>query len=448
LEQTVSISRRQFLTLAGASGLLSGLSTLYGREATAANSPIRGYGTLVKDAQGLFALPPGFKYQIISQSENPGAAPRPSHFDGMSAFAGKNGQTILIRNHELYPSAQTKVLAAKESLYDPLCGGGTTTLVLDRGMNPIAEYVSLAGTSVNCGGGKTLWGSWISCEENVTMPGDADPRGVVSKPHGYNFEVPAGVRGPVKPVPLVAMGRFRHEAIAIDPRTGIVYQTEDDPTGAFYRFIPKEKNNLAAGGVLEALRIIEKPQAVTKTGFTPKQKLAVDWVRIEEPNPTKNTVREEAFKKGAAQFFRGEGIVYGNGSFYFTCTQGGQVLADTPVKPGEENNRGTGQVWRYQPGRNGGTIELFLEPNDRKIVDLPDNITIAPNGHLIVCEDGKGEQRLVGITPKGQTYVLGLNTRDESELAGVCFAPDGRTMFVNIYDPGVTLAITGPWKSF
>jgi uncharacterized protein len=89
-----------------------------------------------------------------------------------------------------------------------------------------------------------------------------------------------------------------------------------------------------------------------------------------------------------------------------------------------------------------------LEPNDRKIVDLPDNITIAPNGHLIVCEDGKGEQRLIGITPKGQTYVLGLNSRDESELAGVCFAPDGRTMFVNIYDPGVTLAITGPWKNF
>ncbi len=114
------------------------------------------------------------------------------------------------------------------------------TLVLDKHQRPIAEYVSLAGTSVNCGGGTTPWGSWISCEETTLMPGDLDVRGAVTKPHGYNFEVPSQATGPVQPVPLVAMGRFRHEAIAIDPRTGIVYQTEDDPTGAFYRFIPKK----------------------------------------------------------------------------------------------------------------------------------------------------------------------------------------------------------------
>jgi uncharacterized protein len=453
----MSISRRHFLALAGAgtssSFVLSGLESLY-RPSTAisaAKSPkVMGYGALVKDPRGILDLPAGFSYKIVSQSgkQMSDGTSVPSNFDGMAAFAGKNGATILVRNHELRLNDKSRVIAAIDRMYDPNCKGGTTTLSIDRNRQLTKEYVSLAGTSVNCSGGTTPWGTWISCEENTAMPGMPDTsKGSVTKPHGYNFEVPINSQTPVLPVPLVAMGRFRHEAIAIDSRTGIVYQTEDDPTGLFYRFIPKQPGKLAAGGILEALKIVGKPQVNTKQKFPLRQKFAVEWVRIEEPNPSENTVRTEGFTKGAAQFMRGEGICYTNGSFYFTCTQGGNVLANLPVSLGQEA-RGNGQIWKYTPGKtakNGGFIELFLEPNDNNIIDMPDNITIAPNGHLIACEDGKGEQRLIGITPQGGTYTFARNARDNSELAGVCFAPDGRTMFVNIYDPGITLAVWGNW---
>jgi uncharacterized protein len=454
----MSISRRHFLTLAGTSAsssfLLAGLESLYS-ESTARSlvkSPkVNGYGSLVKDPKGILDLPAGFRYKIVSQSgkQMSDGTVTPSNYDGMAAFAGKNGSTILVRNHELYPNAKSKVIADRDRMYDPNCAGGTTTLTIDRNRQLTKEYVSLAGTSVNCAGGTTPWGTWISCEENTAMPGMPDTgKGLVTKPHGYNFEVPIDSQTPVLPIPLVAMGRFRHEAIAIDPRTGIVYQTEDDPTGLFYRFIPKQPGKLAAGGILEALKIVEKPQVNTKQNFPLRQKFAVEWVRIEEPNPAENTVRMEGVTKGAAQFMRGEGICYTNGSFYFTCTQGGNISANVPLAAGEEA-RGTGQIWKYTPGKtakNGGSIELFLEPNNPNIIDLPDNITVAPNGHLITCEDGKGEQRLIGITPKGGVYTFAHNARDNSEFAGVCFTPDGQTMFVNIYDPGLTLAVWGNWK--
>ncbi len=453
----MSISRRHFLTLAGAgtssSFILAGLESLYRQSAaiSVVKSPqVRGYGSLVKDPRGILDLPAGFSYKIVSQSgkQMSDGTSVPSNFDGMAAFTGKNGSTILVRNHELRLNDKSRVIAALDRMYDPNCKGGTTTLTIDRNRQLTKEYVSLAGTSVNCSGGTTPWGTWISCEENIAMPGMPDTsKGIVTKPHGYNFEVPINSQTPVLPVPLVAMGRFRHEAIEIDPRTGIVYQTEDDPTGLFYRFIPTQPGKLAAGGILEALKIVSKPQVNTKQNFPIRQKFAVEWVRIEEPNPSENTVKREGFTKGAAQFMRGEGICYTNGSFYFTCTQGGNVLANLSVSPGQEA-RGNGQIWKYTPGKtakNGGFIELFLEPNDNNIIDMPDNITIAPNGHLITCEDGRGEQRLVGITPQGGVYTFARNARDNSEFAGACFAPDGRTMFVNIYDPGLTLAVWGNW---
>ena len=79
------------------------------------------------------------------------------------------------------------------------------------------------------------------------------------------------------------------------------------------------------------------------------------------------------------------------------------------------------------------------------VLDYPDNLTLSPFGDLIVCEDGRGEQFLIGITPEGKYYKFARNALNNSEFAGVCFAPDGRTMFVNIYHPGMTLAIWGEW---
>jgi hypothetical protein len=403
-------------------------------------SPLgQGYGSLKPDPQGILDLPEGFRYVVLSREGDrmSDGSLVPSHADGMAALAGANGSTILIRNHELRLEDSTRVEAAQSKRYDPVGRGGTTTLIVGSDRKLMKQYVSLAGTSTNCAGGATPWGSWVSCEETTLTPA-TQPTGTsvrVTKPHGYNFEVPKLAAGPVDPTPLVAMGRFRHEAIAVDPRTGIVYQTEDQNDGLFYRFIPKQRGNLVAGGVLEALRIPKIPKAITRKGFPVEKPMAVDWVPIEEVNPQGDTVRVEGFHKGAAQFSRGEGICYTEGSLYFTCTNGGEA--------------GVGQVWRYSPGRNpqeGGTIALFVESPSPSVLDFPDNLVMAPFGDLILCEDGAGEQRVMGLTSGGELYPLAHNALNNSEFAGVCFSPNGQTMFLNIYRPSVTLAIWGPWR--
>jgi uncharacterized protein len=430
----MTISRRHFLSLSSASTFgtvfLSSIASLYARKELGLPIASRGYGKLVSDRAKLLDLPPGFKYRAFSRTGDlmSDKNPVPGFHDGMGAFPGKNGTTILIRNHELTSDKSTKIIAPPEKHYDTLSKGGTTTLIIDRDRRLVKHYASLAGTARNCAGGTTPWGSWISCEEDVsTSTGDGADS---PKKHGYNFEVPSRAKGLIEPIPLKAMGRFNHEAIAVDPNTGIVYQTEDRGDSLFYRFVPKTKGKLQAGGTLEALKIKEMPQANTKSDFPLRKPMKVEWVEIEDVDPDEDTVRVEGFEKGAAQFSRGEGICYGKGEIYFTCTNGGATNA--------------GQIWRYLPKQN--TIELFLESRDRGLVENPDNIIVSPRGDLFFCEDGGGEQFIVGVTPEGKTYHFARNAINELELAGVCFSPDGSTMFLNIQQPGVTFAVWGPWS--
>ena len=208
------------------------------------------------DAGALLALPEGFKYTafgIVAAPMSNGTPTPPAH-DGMAAYAAADG-VRLVRNHEVRGGG----IAIGTPAYDPLSGGGTTTLVVDPATRLLTrDWVSLAGTSTNCAGGLTPWGAWLTCEETVE-----EASGVK---HGYNFEVPAGANAPVAPVPLTAMGRFVHEAIAIDPRSGIVYETEDRGTAGFYRFLPARPGKLAAGGRLQMLAVKNRPNYDTRTG--------------------------------------------------------------------------------------------------------------------------------------------------------------------------------------
>ncbi|WP_448514530.1 alkaline phosphatase PhoX [Parathermosynechococcus lividus] len=440
----MSLQRRRFLTLAatgvGLTLFPQGLQLLYQRAAEGHSVAGRGFGSLVKDPQGLLHLPAGFQYRVFSRLGDrlSDGNPVPTCHDGMAAFPGPDGSTILVRNHEVYPGLPRSfqgVVAAKDKMYDPIAPGGTTTLIVSKDRQLLRHYVSLAGTSRNCAGGTTLWGSWISCEETIATPENPANRGPVQKRHGYNFEVPITAQGPVTPVPLKAMGRFQHEAIAIDPKTNIIYQTEDRGDSLFYRFIPKEPRRLAAGGVLQALKIKRYPKINTGSDFPLRKPFEVEWVTIPEPDPAVDTVRYQGNDRGAAQFVRGEGLCYHNGEFYFTATSGG--------------DKRLGQIWRYRPGsttNDGGTIELFVESPGKNILDYPDNLVMAPWGDLFCCEDGdSSNKRLVGITPQGEIYPFAQNAFNDQELAGVCFSPDGQTMFVNLYHPGMTFAIWGPW---
>jgi hypothetical protein len=450
----VSLSRRRFFTLAGTSAagviLAMPLKNLYAKSASGKSTLGEGFGKLIPDPNGILDLPKGFQYKVISKAGDMMSDRTlvPTKHDGMAAFAGANGTTILVRNHELsvVPTAGKEsqsqpiaiVTAADSQKYDKLAAGGTTTLVIDKNRQPIEEYVSLAGTVRNCAGGTTPWGSWISCEEDISTPTNAANNSSdrlkesfkVSLKHGYNFEIPS-YGGMIEPIPLKAMGRFRHEAIAVDPKTGYIYQTEDREDSCIYRFRPKQAKNLQAGGVLEALVIERMPKIDTGIDFPQDKPKKVKWVELEDVDPDKDTLRNEAQSKGAAIFRRGEGMCYGNGEIFWTCTDGGKA--------------GVGQIFRYNPKAE--TVELFVESPGENVLGFPDNLILSPFGHLIVCEDGIGEQFLTGVNPKGECYHLARNALNVSELAGVCFSPDGQTMFVNIYEPGLTLAVWGDWGS-
>ncbi|MBD2526015.1 alkaline phosphatase PhoX [Nostoc sp. FACHB-133] len=462
----MKLSRRNFFTLAGASAvgvtMLSPLEALYARRAngqvvglTAGYGPIapkmpENADELVGLVRGginlgttpLLELPPGFNYTAISITGQPMDDGRivPGAHDGMAAFPGPKNTTILVRNHELSPSSNGINVLPR---YDQI-GGGTTTIVVGPNRRVRKQFVSLGGTIRNCAGGQTPWDSWISCEENLTLPAP----GGATKKHGYNFEVPATDDIQVaEPIPLVAMGRFNHEAVAVDPESGWIYQTEDDGNSCFYRFRPnvrptKYGDLQTSGGVLEALAIKGMFKVDTGTNFIQykNQPLEVEWVKIDNVDPATNStatsVRVQGQNKGAAIFRRGEGAKYGNGGLiYFTCTSGG--------------NAGQGQVFAYKPNNNdpnSGTITLIVESPAEDILNFPDNITVAPFGDLFLCEDGSNTEFVIGVTPEGDLYRFAANAINGSEFAGACFSPDGHTMFVNIQDPGITCAIWGPWS--
>ena len=187
-----------------------------------------------------------------------GRATPPAH-DGMATFQVKN-ELRIVRNHEISGGRVPKEGAGIGSgnHYDETAAGGTTTLVINpKTRELVRDFVSLSGTLINCAGGVTPWGSWISCEETTLGQTVRTTRtgakiGGFAKPHGYCFEVSASANNAVTPVPLKAMGRFVHEAIAVDSKSGVVYLTEDNNPSGFYRFLPKRNKRLAEGGTLPA----------------------------------------------------------------------------------------------------------------------------------------------------------------------------------------------------
>jgi secreted PhoX family phosphatase len=295
--------------------------------------------------------------------------------------------------------------------------------------------------------GKLVWGPLR--EPHGDGHGDAHGHGG-AQDHGWIFEVPARAEiGLADPVPLKAMGRFRHEAVAFDPTTGICYLTEDLHDGLLYRFLPSKPGDLRAGGVLQALALVDTPSYDTRNWKQSPETsigkpMAAKWITLSNVESPEDTLRFDGFNAGAAVFARGEGMWFGatknDRSLYFCCTSGGT------------NEKG--QIWRYLPGPSegkggagdAGLLTLFVEPRDDSLLDYPDNLTASPWGDLVVSEDGAGVNHLVGITPEGKTYQIARCPIDEHEWAGACFSPDGTTLFANVQGKGITVAITGPWK--
>jgi secreted PhoX family phosphatase len=243
------------------------------------------------------------------------------------------------------------------------------------------------------------------------------------------------------------MGRFNHEAVAFDPASGCVYQTEDRDDGLLYRFLPHDRSRLAAGGRLQAFKACECKDGVDVRNWQERavvqgELIPAEWVDLDDVEAPDDDLRRRGFARGATRFARGEGMWRGADGIYLACTSGGP--------------RRRGQIFRYVPGPREGTpdektdagmLELFAEPDDALRLDMGDNLTVAPWGELIVCEDGPGEQLLRLFDVRGEPQPLARNALNQSELAGAAFSPDGSTLFVNVMDPGITLAVTGPWPT-
>lgn len=480
----------------GAAAPATANQTHAGVEASVYTNQAQGYGALKTDPFGLFDLPEGFDYTVVSRAGDPmsDGLVTPYKMDGMGCFGLGGGRVALVRNHELaFGDADYGPLGVSHSLagklkpgtaYDrylddrALCGG-TSTLIYDTKRRRLeVSHLSLTGTLTNCAGGITPWGSWLTCEEI-----DPKARYDTKDLHGWVFEVPSGLRGMAEPVPIRGLGRFKHEAAAIDPRTGIVYLTEDDRNKAgLYRFIPNDRRgrngSLENGGRLQAARVRGRRNA-DLTVASIGQQFQLEWVDIEEPdldsiaapagfadigaNDTLSGPFAQAWADGALRMSRGEGIWYSYGKLFIVDTS-------TGVDAQGRRGYGNGAVW---------VLDLFTQrlsalfvSGNQLAAHNPDNVTVSARGGVVLCEDG-GESpdeygpgaRLLGLTRGGESFYLAKNNVQltsqqiadagktvaegdyrDTEFCGACWDPLARTLFVNIQTPGITLAITGPWE--
>lgn len=420
----------------------------------------------LRDGEVRLHLPDGFQYRSFNPAGSElgdGTVTPPSH-DGMGAFPGPNGNSILVRNHEL--NGPTGAFGDRERAYDPMAPGGTVTLEVTPDGHVVRSGVSLNGTQMNCSGGPMPWGSWITCEETVNGPDVGDDftgqdNQLLTEKHGYIYDVPATMDA--QRTPIRCAGRFAHESAVFDPVTGAVYLTEDNfgyPSG-FYRYLPPENplvaGRLLDGGRLQMLAVTGRPGAPLHEAQRHRATYDVSWVDIDDPDPTFTGIPPNDFaiqavgkqgrEKGAALFSRLEGSAYDKGVVYFCSTQGGAQAEGDEAPSGFGDGRG--QIWAYRT--HPGTLQLLYESPRSQVLDLPDNTTVSPRGTLVLCEDGDGFNFLRGLTRGGQIFDFSRMVEVEgdpgAEFAGSTFSRDGETLYVNVQSgvKGRSFAIWGPW---
>lgn len=388
----------------------------------AQRAPRRGpFGTLRPDPDGVLDLLEGFRYRVLTRAgERMSDGNRvPRRPDGMACFEGPGSTLILMRNHELPGGLRARLSAAgpaPREAYDPDALGGVTRVVLDASTLAVrSSNLVLAGTVMNCAGGPSPWG-WLSCEESV------DPG------HGWVFLCDPQADRVREPVRIESYGRFRHEAAAIDPATNVAYLTEDRPGSCLYRFVPHDRERPFEGR-LQAMRV--RGREANTSRLPAGARVEIDWVDVHDAASPNDDLRLRARRDGAALIARGEGLCFAEGAVHACATAGGPIEA--------------GQILRIRDGRDGGTLEVVACSTDRDVLDMPDNVTVSPAGTLFFTEDGMGDNYVRAIGADGLVFDLARNALSSSEMCGVCFSPDGGTLFVNIQEDGLTLAISGPF---
>jgi secreted PhoX family phosphatase len=491
------VDRRTVLKAGAITALAGPFAGFFARQANAAPPAAAAGPALVpvpdlRDQVVRLALPRGFAYRSFQHTGEVlgDGTVVPGRHDGMAAFPGPNGNSRLVRNHEILGPGTP--FASTIPPYDSAAIGGTTNVLVSGDGTVIDSWASLTGSQGNCAGGPMPWGSWVTCQETINGPdvfddftrGSAPPTTYVKnvqlqKQHGYVFEVPA--TGVSDNVPIKATGRFSHEAIAYSPGEKVFYLTEDDfafPSG-FYRYIPPRRpgptRRLRDGGRLFALAVRGRREARLEAATTVGERFPVRWVEIDDPDPTFpmdtsgptpiptvtndeaiHAVAEQGWVQGAAYFSRLEGAKYDRDTVYFTSTQGGGAQA--PWVRGDPGltvsgfGSGFGQIWAYHTLSQ--ELELVYVSPGPDVLDFPDNITTSKNGTLVLCEDSANGNFLRGLTPRGVLFDIAQNLIPKGtdiggdEFAGSTFSPDFRTLYVNIQaSTGLSIAIFGNWAA-
>jgi secreted PhoX family phosphatase len=448
----------------------------------------RPFPALEDDPQGILALPAGFSYRIMTKAGETTLSTGercPSNHDGTAAF-GHGRRQYLILNHECDAGDSLGVPHIDGTVYDAGAtgGGGCTVISTDGRGNNLGQFVGLSGTIANCAGGPSPWGTWWTCEEATARAGDAwehedtGATGAFEKDHGYVFEVFGN--GRANPVPLKALGRYDHEALAIckDRRFVFLSEDADQPNGLFYRWQGPRHYRLGPDsavrlskptfGKLAAMAIVMDdgsvlPDVAYLTSSQLGRPFTVTWVEVPDRDASAVDVREQFADGEVTRGRKFEGV--------WGTDEGVYVVNSYALEKGEDLPPDavphTGMVWFYHYKRE--TIQLVnyfphqdyahdetFEPAYPDLnFDSPDNVTVTPWGSLVLAEDGVGASHVLSSTPGGPTYAIArnmINVGDEepeySEFTGPTFSADGKVLYVNIQDPGLTLAITGPWDKY
>jgi secreted PhoX family phosphatase len=432
----------------------------------------RPFPPLMDDPKGLLALPPGFKYTVVThagETKLKSGHPTPELHDGTAVFGTGTKQYTLIQNHEIGAASALGVPQIPGTVYDSGVGaaGGCTVISVDRDGTNLGEWVGISGTTTNCAGGPTPWGTWMTCEETENKANGTTRL----KDHGYVFEV-WGDGKTAHPVPLKALGRYAHEALAIDRDKQHIYLSEDasGPNGSFYRWTAPAGYRLGKDswkdlqdvtfGTLEAMAILDDngkpiPDVAYLTSAQLLRPFRVTWVPVPDRDAVTVSTRKQ-FTDG--QVTRGKKFegVYGTHDGVYVVNSFAKIgTTDIPADgiPHE------GMVWFYNykaktiqlvtyfpsnPAADKGAAAKYEDFN----FDAPDNVTVTPWGSLILAEDGLASSHVLSSVPGGPTYAIARNMLNDSEFTGPTFSEDGKVLFVNIQTPGITLAITGPWRDY
>ncbi len=478
------VSRRRFLGGTAAAGLgfaFAGHGSLeaFARPAPRPPAPVDGYGPLIPDPLNRVALPEGFSYRVVAQS---GVTPTrnglfPSDPDGMALFRRRGGGSALVCNHEIATTERFPVPEVSGLTYDKGARGGTSTIEVDEDGGLIDAYTSVAGTDNNCAGGVTPWGTWLTCEETERVAGEEPVAGrPLEEDHGFVFEVdPRSQRANLgrSPIPLTFLGRYSHEAVAVDPVRHTIYLTEDaaTPNGLYYRWKPPRRFRGGRGALHE---LAQSPHGATAGRLqamccfdgdrqVPDLAEATDvgtwyrvrWVDVPDRLATADSVREQFGNDQITRSRKLEGQWWGAeiSGRYGVGRDGAYFVSSFARTTDGSVKQHDGQVWFYDPRRKRVTLKtIFGVDADQSNPDGPDNITVSPHGGLILAEDGGGTKFLVGVSERGTAYPLARNDIRNAagnfvngEFAGPTFSKDGQVLFCNIYT-GFVLAITGPWR--